>query len=428
VLATLLTAILFGLSPAITMARQNLIAAAGTRVTRGLRGRNLLVVAQVSVCVLLLTGAVLMVRTLDRMRSMNAGFDRDHVVTFTIDPSLRRYTPEQTKRLSQELLEKSRTLPGVVTAANAGRGLMRGTGLKATFAPAGTPITPGDFLNSSLNAVSPGYFEAMGMRLLEGRDFTRFEVAKERPRKVIVNHAFARKFFPGQSALGKTFGAKGKDGLALADQHIVGVVSDAKYRSLREEIPPTVYGAVVDGFDSTFILHLRTHGEPSALIGPVREILRSLDPELPFVEVSTLRSEVETSLWQERLLAWISTLFGAFSAAIAALGLYGVLDSWVKARTREIGIRTALGADSMRIARLLGGHALLLVAAGSILGLGLHLVLGRSLERVLYGVSPSDPVAMVIALLVIAAIVCGAALIPVWRAISIEPGSALRTD
>ncbi len=164
---------------------------------------------------------------------------------------------------------------------------------------AGKPITRDDFLNSSFNPVTPDYFRVMGMRILAGRDFTWHDGEKKVPRLEVVNQAFLHRFFPGQTpsdVIGKLFGYKGPDGLALPENQIVGVVSDAKYRSLREPIPPTFYTPMISGFNSDFVLHLRTLGDPAALIAPVRKVLRSLDPALPFIEAAPLREDVEASL------------------------------------------------------------------------------------------------------------------------------------
>ena len=255
---TLLTAVLFGLSPALRGARADLASTlrGGRASTRRLAARNMAVVAQVAVCTLILIGAALLIETLEQMRTLDAGFDRDRVITFTIDPALRDYKPEQVAALSQKLLEKVRSLPAVSAASIARLGLMRGTGMKATFGAAGTRIVKNDFLNSSLNAVTPGYFETMGMRVVAGRDFTwRDENREPNIAKVIVNQAFVRRFFPGRNPLGERFGFSGANGIAKPGDEIIGVVNDAKYRSLREPIPPTVYTPVVKGFDSGFILH-----------------------------------------------------------------------------------------------------------------------------------------------------------------------------
>jgi len=429
-LTTLLTAVLFALSPALRSARFDVVSTLrGGRTTTGhLLPRKLIVIAQVAVCTLILIGAALLVETLERMRDMNPGFDRDHVVTFTIDPSLKGYTPEQSRALSKALLEKASAMPGVAAASAAGRGLMRGTGVKATLVQAGTRVTTNDLLASSLNNVTPGYFETMRMPLLMGREFNWFDRDQTKPRKVIVNQMFARRFFPGSNPIGGRFGFAGAGGVATADNEIIGVVSDAKYRSLREPIPPTVYNPVVDGFEEQFILHVRTGQRPEAIVAPVREALRSLDPELPFIEVRTLRDEVEASLWQERLLAVLSMIFGGIAALLASIGLYGALDYAVKSRTREIGVRMALGAQPARIIGLLSREVLLLVGGGAALGLGAYAAAAVWLRRVLFEVQPWEPIAVITVLAVIALVAVIAALPATYRAVRIDPATALRLE
>ncbi len=430
ILASLLTALLFGLVPAMQAARHDLAGSLrGNRTTTArLSGRNILVAMQVAVCMLLLAGASVLTETFHHMRGMNPGFDRDHIVTFTIDPGLKGYKPDAAKLLSQQLLEKARSLPGVVAAAIASRGVMRGTGVKATFAVAGMPLSRNDFLNSSVHQVTPGYFDAMGMRVLSGRDFSWSDDPKQKPENVIVNEAFAQHFFPGRNALGGLFGYRGPNGLAVPQNRIVGVVSDAKYRSLREPVPPTVYAPVVNGFESEFILHLRTRSRPESFIAPVREVLRSLDPELPLIEVSTLRDDVEASLWQERLLASLGTIFSAFAALLAGLGLYGSLDFAVKSRTREVGVRVALGADPFRVVRLLSTETGLVLATGAVSGIVLYFASARWIRQVLYGVAPADPTALISALLFVVVVGAFAAALPIRRAVRIDPAAALRQE
>jgi predicted lysophospholipase L1 biosynthesis ABC-type transport system permease subunit len=228
--------------------------------------------------------------------------------------------------------------------------------------------------------------------------------------------------------LGKQFGSKGPDGLALPQSRIVAVVSDAKYRSLREHAPPTLYAPIVGGFDADFILHLRAPGDPSALIKPVRQILHSLDPELPFVEAAPLRADVEATLWQERLLAWFSSILAAFAAILAGLGLYGALDYAVRSRTREVGIRLALGAHPSAIIRLLSNQILWLVVLGSALGLYSYFLAATWIRRLLFDVTPFDPqpLALAITFALMATLVSIA--IPIWKATRIEPSSALRHE
>jgi len=401
---TVLTAVLFALSPAWRCARADVASTlrAGRTATRRLLARNLVVVAQVAICTVILMGAALLVATLERMRSMNTGFDRDRVVTFTIDPGLRTYSPEQNRMLSKTLLERAGTLPGVGAVGIASLALMRGTGMKATFGVAGTRV---------------------------GRAFTWFDRdIKGTPHKVIVNQAFARRFFPGQNPVGERVGFPGPDGIAKAADEIIGVVSDAKYRSLREPMPPTVYSARADGFDSAFILHVRTGQRPEAMIAPVREVLRSLDPELPLIEVRTLREEVEASLWQERLLALLSTIFGAIAALIASIGLYGALDYAVKCRIREIGVRMALGAQPTRIVGLFSREALLLTASGIALGTCAYAAAAVWIRRVLYDLRPWEPGAIVTVVFLVGLVAAIATAPAAYRAVRVDPASALRAE
>jgi predicted permease len=427
---TILTAVLFALSPALRCARSDVASSlrGGRTTTRRLAAGNMIVTAQVAICTVILMGAALLVETLDRMRSMNPGFDRDRIVSFTIDPSLRGYTPQQARIFSKKLLEKAKDVPGVSAASIASRALMRGTGIKATFGVAGSRITAADFLNSSTNAVTPGYFETMGLRLLAGRTFNWLDRSSGTTHPVIVNRAFVRRFFPARNPLGERIGFAGPGGVATAGNEIIGVVSDAKYRSLREPVPPTVYSSLIDGFDSTFTLHLRTWERPEQIVAPVRAILHSLDPELPATEVLTLREEVEASLWQERLLALLSTIFGVIAALLASIGLYGALDYAVKSRTREIGVRMALGAQPARIVSLFSREALLLSGTGLVLGLCAYAAAAVWIRRVLYELRPWEPVVVLTVVLLVGLIALIATAPAAIRAARTDPGSALRAE
>jgi len=427
---TFATTILFALSPALRCASTDVVSALkdGRSTAQRLRSRQVMVTLQVAVCTVILIGAALLVETLQRMRSMNPGFDRDHVVTFTVDPNLRVYTPEQRRALSKALLDKTRALPGVASASIASRALMRGTGLKTTRGAAGSRVDQADFMNCSLNGVTPDYFKSMGMRLLEGRDFNWFDRQPAQPRRVIVNEALVRRFFPHRSAIGERIGAAGPSGVAKPDEQIIGVVSDAKYRSLREPVPPTIYGPVVDGFDTGFVLHLRTSQRPEALIGPVRGILRSLDPDLPFVEVQTLRDAVDASLWQERLVAVLASIFGGIATLVAAIGLYGALDYAVKSRRREIGVRMALGAAPRRIVTLVSREMLLIAALGIGVGMCAYAVASVGISRILYDVRPWEPL-MIALVVVFIGLLATLSTAPVaYRAARVDPASALRTE
>ena len=423
--AAILTAGLFGLVPALSASRTSLDSVLrGVRASRGWGGRKALVVFQVALCTLLLAGAGLLVRTFRQLHNLDPGFDPAHVVTFTADPSLSAYTDAQAKSFWRALTARVRDLPGVVSVATASRPVMRGSGIKSTVAPAGQKATRADFLNTSLNWVSPEYFDTMGMRVLEGRAFAATDFGVTKPTPVVVNEAFVRRFFPEGNAVGRRFG-NGLDVAAPATYEIAGVVSDAKYRSLREPMTPTFYTASETNLS---VLSVRTRTAPEALIQPVRRALAALDPALPFTEIHTLAEEVDASAAPERLTAALASIFGFFATLLAAVGIYGLLAFAVEQRRREIGIRMALGARPSDIGEMLGLQAGAMVAAGVILGLGGALLAGRWVRALLYGVAPSDPVSLALAALLVALVSAAATAVPAARATRVQPASALRQE
>lgn len=417
---------LFGIAPA--------AAAAGVDVNETLktvrssspriaRSRGILVAAQVALCTVLLLGAGLLTRTLYQLRSLGGGFDAQHVVTFSLEPQMAGYTLEKGRSLEERLLEQVRSLPGVVSASYAGRGLMRGTGVKITLAPTGVQTGPRDALNTSMNGVTPDYFDTMGIHILAGHGFTGHEPAGP-PTRVVVNQALARRFFPNTDPIGKHLGGSdpSKPGF-----EIIGVASDAKYRSLREEIPPTLYLPESLGNRAT-ILHIRTADDPAGIINSVRSVLRSLDARLPFYEIHTLQEEVDTSLWQERLVAALSSVFGLMAAALAGVGLYGMLTHAVSQRRREIGIRMALGALPGAIVRLVSWQAVAPVVAGAFGGLAIFAIAARWITNLLYGVRPSDPLTIGLSLAFVVAIAVVAVAVPAWQAMRVDPSRVLREE
>ncbi len=229
-----------GLPSAIQTTRHDIhTALTAARATSRRPLRWVLVSLQVALCTLLLSVVGLLVSTFQHLRSLDPGFDRDHIGTFSLDPGLLNYTAEQSQNLRNRLMDAVRAMPGVAGVAIASPGLMPGTGIKMTYAPAGEKAATNDFMNTSLNVVSPSYFETMGMRILSGRDFRATE-PNVKPEPVIVNQAFVRRFFPTSNPIGREFG-QGWQQIAKPSNQIVGVVSDAKYRSLRETMQPTVY-------------------------------------------------------------------------------------------------------------------------------------------------------------------------------------------
>ncbi len=435
-LLCVLTAVLFGLAPAMQASRAALgsklhDALRSSRATSSWRGRQALVTFEVALCMVLLAAAGLLVRTFEQLQHLDAGFDRDHVVTFTVNPGLVGYTPQQAESAGEAWIDKVRALPGVRSVAVAGIGVMRGSGMKQTVGIPGQRITSADFLNTSFNAVSPEYFEAMGMHILAGRGFTEadrlLKVDKDHVSRVIVNEAFVKGIFRGENPVGKHAGGN-SNGVAMDDREIIGVVSDAKYRSLREAVPPTTYSVYRLIGTGRFILHVRTGNRPESIIHPVREALRAVDPGMPIVEIHTLAEEVSASLWSERIVATLAAIFGVFAAFLTAVGLYGLLAYAVSQQTREIGIRMALGARSADISISIGGRSLATVALGLIIGIAGALALAPAVRTLLYGIAPSDPVTLCITAISILFIAAAATAMPLLHALRVDPAIALRQE
>ena len=430
--ASLLALAIFGLAPALAASRTSLDSVLrGARITGGGRGRQILVAVQIALCTFLLAGAGLFVRTFKDLRSTNPGFDSEHIATFTLDLSGHGYTPQTEPALVRGLIARASEIPGVASASVAARGVMRDRGVSTTVAREGQRITPADFLNANLNAVSTGYFDTMGMHLLAGRVLTVADApstgaAPARPTNVVVSKAFAERFFPGEDPLGKRFGIGIAGSVAKADDVIVGVVSDAKYRSLREPFSPILYQAMEAS--DTVVLNVRTRVRPDAIFEPVRKALASIDPTLALLEVHRMDEEVDASASGERLLAALASIFAGLAALIAVVGLYALLTYAVAQRQREIGIRMALGADAMDIAALTFRQTLGIACSGIVAGLGGALAAGPLVRSLLYGVSPQDPVSLATAAVLAILVAAAATAIPTASAMRIEPAYALRKE
>jgi predicted permease len=421
------TVLLCGLLPAwsVSARSHDLGAAMKTRVA----GRQSLIALQVAFCTVLLCGAACLLGTLQRLGGLDPGFDASRVVTFTVDPDMAKYNETQIRALQKRLLDGARALPGVESAAIGTRGLMRGSGLKMTVVRAGESARQEDFMNTSLNAVSPEYFETLGMRWIAGRNFTEREFPDPKSTQpVIVNETFARRLARGGNPLGLKYGSASRGGKPAEPRfEVIGVVGDAKYRSLREPFQPVLYGPL--GADRSLILHVRTRMErPEAVIAPVRRMLTDFDPRLSFVEIAALRAEVADSIWPERAAAFLATVFSVAAVLIVTAGLYGLIAFAVTQRRREIGIRMAVGALPSDILRLMLSRALWLSAAGIAAGLICFWAAGPSLATVLYEVSPRDPAMLLTAGVLAFGVTAGATLVPSVRAAGLDPAAVLKQE
>jgi hypothetical protein len=352
------------------------------------------------------------------------------VICFTVDRDLTR--PEEAERflrITNELREQVRSLQGVQAAAISSVRLMRGSGRKFTVAPAGGSVPASDFLNSSNQEVGPEYFDALGQKLIEGRLFTPSEYDTDSPRDIrpiVVNQAFARRFGDGTPMPGRRFGL-GVAKVVSAEMEVVGIVTDAKYRSMREPIQPTVYSPIT-AEASRVTLAVRTHVPPSSVAEPVRAALQSLSPGLLPEEVSTLEQDIEASLWTERALAWFSNAFAAMTALVAGAGLGGLMVFLVAARTREIAVRVAVGAAPRDVCTLVMSDGLRPLLVGLIAGGAIGFGVVRVAQGMLYGVSVRDPYLTAVAVSGVLPLGLAASVMPALKALRLDPARALREN
>jgi hypothetical protein len=263
----------------------------------------------------------------------------------------------------------------------------------------------------------------MGIRILAGRNFSPADKV-DKVARVLVNQAFVERFFPKVDPIGQRFGAGPVDAVVGPDNEIIGVVSDAKYRSLREPMIPLIYfhGAHY----GTFVMNVRTKMRPASILEPVRKVLATVDPSLPFLEVHTLSEEVGDSAGVERLTAVLASVFGGLAALLAGVGLYGLLAYAMMQRRREIGIRMALGAEALDIAGLTVRQTAVMAAAGILVGMAAALSAGPFVRSLLYGISPWDPKSLAATVVFVVFIAAGATVIPAVRATQVAPLDALR--
>ena len=429
---SLFTGILFGLAPAFRGVRVDLTPAlkeSATAFTGGAsRGRWLnlgggLVVAQVALSILVLVGAGLLIRTLENLKSVDPGFDTGNVLLFGIDPTLNGYTDTRTRSLYAELQERLEALPAVRSVSYSFDPLLSGNLWATSFRIEGETQNSQDMADGL--SVGPKFFETLGIPLLAGRtltpaDFTSVSNAKLYP--VVINKAFERRFFKNQNPLGRRISGLEDKG---ASYEVIGIVGDAKYQSLSSEIAPTIY--VPQKSDGTTFA-IRTAAEPAAIIPAVRNIVTQLDDNLPIFDIQTQSEMIDQSLFQERLIARLGSFFGGLSLLLACVGLYGLLSYEVTRRTREIGLRMALGAEPLDVLRLVVGHGLVLSVVGALLGIVAAIGLTRYLASFLYGVRPTDPLTFSAVAMLLAFVALAACYIPARRAMKTDPMVALRYE
>jgi predicted permease len=376
----------------------------------------------------------LLVRSLKSLKNLGPGFPAHHLITFAVEPGLNRYDGERAKAFYQRLCDNLRSIPGVQAAALATVPILGGDAWESPVTVEGYQGDPGQDKNPYLNAVSPGYFATMGIPVLEGRDFRMRDAAviyhgegahSKQPAVVIVNEKFARHYFGGRSALGRHVGF-GEDPGTPADMQIVGVIQDTKYTSLREEMPRLMFLPYMATADvSEMNGYVRTALTTRQVFAAVRNEIRKLDPDLPVFALRTMEANIDESLVAERLAATLGSVFSFLATLLASLGLYGVTAYTVERRTREIGLRMALGATRKHVMWLLMKEVLLLVTIGVAIALPIAWILSEYVKSQLHGLGPHDPATMSVSIAGIVLVACVAGYVPALRAMHVDPVKAL---
>jgi predicted permease len=435
---SVLTGLLFGLAPALEATRFDLIPALKSDAA-GVAGRKrrwelrrLLVTLQVAMSLVLLVSGTLFARSLRNLKAVDLGYTTDQIVTMETWPEGSGYKLDQSRNFYAQLIERVRALPGVRSAAY-GPLPIRGFGGEMDIEVPGSQFPPNEKPTTMFHPITSQFFATLGIPLLRGRDFNAqdsrldyFDAQNSRgdyTRVVIINDSFARHFFGDENPLGKRFSAG-----PFKDLEIVGVVGNARLASLRETMSRTVYYVESERFIGRQRLCVRATGDTGALVSAIRNVVHSLDPNLPVFDIKTFADHVDESISRERLIALLSSFFGLIALLLAALGLYGVMASAVARRTREIGVRMALGAQARNVLWLVLRETLFLVAIGIAIGLPVALAATQLIKGFLFGLSANDPLTIALAVSLMLAVAALAGYLPARRATKVDPMMVLRQE
>ena len=426
---SLATGVLFGLVPALQFSRPDLAvelkdrssqpSGGGRRVT----ARNTLVVAQIALSFVALIGAGLFLRSLDQARGIDPGFDADRLAVLSFDLATQGMPLDSALDRQRQILERVRGIAGVDRAAYATTTPLGGGGfLRSVFLEGQDTTDPRNGRLVQVSGVGEGYLATMGIALVGGRDFTASDNAQA-PQVVIVNETMARQFWPDQEAMGRRF-------KFFRDEQfteVVGVARDSKYNFLGEEPQPFIYRPLLQDAQAAVTLTLRSAG-PEAALGTARAVVQQMEPNMPLVGVFTMANVFDQALWAPRMGALLLAVFGSLALLLASIGVYGVMAYAVSQRTRELGIRLALGASGSEVRGMVLRQGLTLAALGIVVGLVVALLLTNLVSNLLYGVSATDPVTFAVIPVVLVAVAALAIYIPARRASRVDPVIALRSS
>jgi predicted permease len=433
------TSVLFGLAPALQSTRPNVAPTLKDQATNVLGGharvRKVLVASQMALSLLLLIGAALFIRTVYNLRSVDVGFETSRLISFGLNPSLSGYRPDRTRQLIKSLIERLNRTPGIDGAGIATMRLLEGNQWTTGMTIEGYQPKPDERMTQWANSITPGYFRTLGIPLLAGRDFSeRDEITAAPPpgtpdfRVALVNERFARQYFADGNPIGRRIGF-GTNPKTPTPIEIVGLVRDSKYTDVRDDIQSQVFFPLLESSQpSAFVVYVRTGRPSETMFSAIRQVVQQIDPALPMYSTRTVDTQVALSLSRERMVATMTGMFGALATLLAVVGLYGVMSYTVSRRTREIGVRMAFGATSRRIAWLVTREVLMIAAAGVVVALPAAWWLGRFVSTQLFGVAPTDIIAIGGAAVLLLSVAVLAGLVPSTRAARLNPTTALRHE
>jgi predicted permease len=427
------TGLLFGLFPALHSTRPDLVSTLKNQAGQpsGARGaarfRLVLATTQIALSMMLLAASGFFVKSLLNVSRVDLGIKVDNVITFGLSPELSGYTPEKTRLFFERLEEELRATPGVTGVTVALVPLLAGNNWGNDVNVQGFASGPDTDSNSRFNEVGPGYFATMGVPLMAGREFTAADGAKA-PKVAIVNEEFAKKFNLGRDAVGKLMGS-GSGNRSKLDTLIIGVAQNAKYSEVKRKVPPVFFRPYrQDDELGSAAFYVRTAGDPAQSASAVTAVVKRLDPNLPLEELKTLKQQVRDNTFLDRMMTTLSSLFAGLATLLAAVGLYGVLAYTVSQRTREIGLRMALGAAPSRVRLMVLRQVAWMTVIGAVIGLAGAVALGKQAGSLLYEMQGTDPWVLVISAVALSAVAILAGFIPAHRASQVDPMLALRYE